>query len=155
MFETSSAMLEIFGGAPTPQQPSQQNASQQEKESASLNAALASTAVYEAAVRQPVAPIENGVSRPEPDVFRQEPTVSQQVTLDVDREQSHQAQSASVTFQQVPPTPPTVSTSERPQFGRTNALTREGISLSEWEPVTSQTTATVSSFQVCSNLAFI
>lgn len=151
MFETSSAMLEIFGGAPTP--PSREKSSQKEKDAASLNAALASTAVYEAAIRQPVAPIENGVSRvepetsrPEPSVSRPEPQPSQQVTLDVDKEQS--SQSASVTFQQIPPTPPTVSANERPQFGRTNTLAREGVSRSEWEPVSSQTTATASSFQV-------
>lgn len=139
MFETSSAMLEIFGGASTPQTSQEQRkTSQKEKDTASLNAALATTAVYEgsATIRQT------------------EPSTSQAAPMDIDHQQNAQVQSASVTFQQIPPTPPTANANDRPQFGRTNALNREGVSRTEWEPINTQTTATVSSFQVCHLIPF-
>ncbi|KAI6187331.1 hypothetical protein M3Y98_00231500 [Aphelenchoides besseyi] len=141
MFETSSAMLDIFGGAPQavrpvaniPTKARSQVTSTTTNTSSTLDAAFASTAVYEATV---------ACTSTAPDTYNSANDKNEQSTVE------NPSETAAVPCFQRIPSPPSVSSAmNRPNFGRTNALLREGVLRTEWEPIASSTTATASSFQ--------
>ncbi|KAI6236254.1 Amidohydrolase 1 domain containing protein [Aphelenchoides besseyi] len=138
MFETSSAMLDIFGGAPPPVRPVANTTTKVGSQvtstttSSTLDAAFASTAVYEGAV---------ACTSTASDASNSTNAKNKQSTVE------NQSETAAVPcFERIPSPPPVSSAMNRPNFGRTNALLREGVLRTEWEPITSSTTATASSF---------
>ncbi|KAI6239597.1 hypothetical protein M3Y99_00550000 [Aphelenchoides fujianensis] len=100
-----------------------------------LNAALASTAVYEGAVAS--------TSNEQPATI----TTTAEVKTTVSEVELPPETAAAPHFQRIPSPPPVASGANRPHFGRTNALLREGVLRTEWEPITTSGTATSSSFQ--------